>query len=281
MSVWPAAPTHKSEQELVAESVPPPIEIAASTAAVPPQPTRRSIHSTRVGVVGNRPVPAALPLDLRSPQHHPRDLGLFESARLEREMAREMHLSSAPPNQQSPMSIAAALARMSFRRSLILATGILLLTGALLALWFPVFLSDFDQWGSQITCGSGFQSTSTQAGIADSAGTHFADQCHTAIAMRRAWTIPLVAAGILLLSALLVRPSRQHSTSAEAAREIPSARLSWPSPSACMPTESYRSSAPFLLLDRDRLGQIPRLVDVVTAGLRHRGGEHLQWNGRQ
>jgi hypothetical protein len=240
MPVCPAAPIYKSEPELVAEPVPPPIDTAASTAAaVPPQPTRRSIQSTRVGVAGNRPVPAALTLDLRSPQHHPRNLGLLESARLDREMAREMRLSSEPPNQQSPMSIAAALARMSIRRLLILTTGILLLAGAVLALWLPVFLSDFDQWGSQISCGSGLQSTSTQASIADSAGTHFADQCHTAIAMRRAWTMHLVAAGMLLLSALLVRPSRQHSTSTESAREIPSARLSWPSPAICMPTESY------------------------------------------
>ena len=35
------------------------------------------------------------------------------------------------------------------------------------------------------------------------------------------------------------------------------------------------------LLDGDGLGQVARLVDVVAAGLRHRGGEHLQRDRRQ
>src|SRR3954451_11406059 len=35
------------------------------------------------------------------------------------------------------------------------------------------------------------------------------------------------------------------------------------------------------LLDRDRLGQVARLVDVVAADLGHLAGEHLQRDGRQ
>jgi hypothetical protein len=59
-----------------------------------------------------------------------------------------------------------------------------------------------------------FQSTLTQAGAADSGGAQFVDQCHTAIAMRRAWSIPVVAFGASLLGALMISPSRQHSANA-------------------------------------------------------------------
>jgi hypothetical protein len=171
------------------------------------------------------------PPHVQAPQYHTEHLGFLDSARMDREMAREMGQSSRR-SQKSAMSITAALMNMSNRRLLILGGGVLLLIGGLLALRFPVFLSDFDQWGFQINCGSGFQSTLTQAGIADSAGTQFVDQCHTAIAMRRAWTIPLVVGGALLLCALLVRPSRPHSASAEATGETPSALLPWSSPSS-------------------------------------------------
>ena len=106
------------------------------------------------------------------------------------------------------------------------------INGPLGVAYGPVFLSGFDQWGFQINCGSGFQSTLTQAGIADSAETHFVDQCHTAIAMRRAWAIPLAVGGALLLCELLVRPLRQHSARAEATGETPSVLLSWSSPSS-------------------------------------------------
>ncbi len=99
---------------------------------------------------------------------------------------------------------------MSNQRLVILAVGVLLVMGGLFALRFPVFLGDVDQWGFQINCGSGLQSALTQAVIADSAGTHFVDRCHTALAMRRGWTIALPVTGALLLSALLIRPRRQR-----------------------------------------------------------------------
>ena len=95
---------------------------------------------------------------------------------------------------------------MSNQRLVILAVGVLLVMGGLFALRFPVFLGDFDQWGFQINCGSGFRVALTQAGIADSGRGHFVDQCHTAIAMRRSWAIPLTVAGAVLLSALVVIP---------------------------------------------------------------------------
>ncbi|MGE2816524.1 hypothetical protein ACQI5H_15505 [Mycobacterium heidelbergense] len=98
-----------------------------------------------------------------------------------------------------------------------LAVGLLLLIGGLYALRFPVFLGDFDQWGFQINCGSGLHSAFGQAMTADSTGTHFADRCGSAIAVRRAWSIPLAVVGGLFLSALLISPSRGRSAKVQTA----------------------------------------------------------------
>lgn len=181
-------------------------EIANPTRPIPTD--RRRIRGAPVRTAGTRPMPVASPLEHAASQSHSQDhpqrRDLFESARMDREMAREMGPCSQR-SQKSAMSITTALLNMSNQRFFTLIAGGLLLTVGLLALRFPVFLPGFGQWGFQTNCGSGFQSSLTQAGIADSAGTHFVEQCHTAIAMH-AWTIPLAAAGALLLSALLVRP---------------------------------------------------------------------------
>jgi hypothetical protein len=100
-------------------------------------------------------VPAGSP-GLPAPHYDAQDLGIFESARMDREMAREMGQNSQRRNKKS--AIGTALANMSTARLLILMTGVLLLVGGLLTLRFPVFLSDFDPWGFQIDCGTGFES---------------------------------------------------------------------------------------------------------------------------
>jgi hypothetical protein len=110
-------------------------------------------------------VTAAASPGLRPPQYDPEDLGIFESARMDREMAREMGQNSQRRNKKSV--IGTALANMSTARLLILVVGVLLLVGGLLALRFPVFLTDFDQWGFQINCGTGFGSDWTQAATAE------------------------------------------------------------------------------------------------------------------
>jgi hypothetical protein len=172
------------------------------------------------------PMLVASPLDFQAPQRDPEPLSFLESARMEREMAREMPQSSQQRSPKSAISITTALMNMSNQRFLILTAGVLLLMVGLLALRFHVFLADFDQWGFQINCGTGLQSNLTQAAIADPVGTNFVDQCHTAIAMRRAWTIPLAVGGALLLSALLVRPPREHSGNAATTGETPSELVS-------------------------------------------------------
>jgi hypothetical protein len=105
--------------------------------------------------------------------------------------------------EKSATPIITGPANMPNQRLVILAVGVLLVMGGLFALRFPVFLGDVDQWGFQINCGSGLQSALTQAVIADSAGTHFVDRCHTALAMRRGWTprraaVPLPTRGVTL-----------------------------------------------------------------------------------
>jgi hypothetical protein len=149
------------------------------------------------------------------------DAVLFESARMDREMARELGQNYRRRNKTSV--IGTALATMSTQRLLILAAGTLLLVGGLLALRYPVFLADFDQWGFQINCGSGFDGDWTQAATADAAGTHFVERCHAAVATRRVWTVLAAVAGAMLMSTLLFRPALRPS--AEAAP----ARLTWPS----------------------------------------------------
>ena len=115
------------------------------------------------------------------------------------------------------MPIITGRADMSNQRSVILAAGLSLLMVGLFALRIPVFLGDFDQWGFQINCGSGLRSAFSQARIADSTGTHFVDRCDSAIAVRRAWSIPLAVAGGLFLSALLISPSRGRSANVQPA----------------------------------------------------------------
>jgi hypothetical protein len=158
------------------------------------------------------PAPRLAPsssLEVDGRPHSLPNLGFLESARMDREMAREVGQRSQR-SQKSALSITTALVNMSTQRFFILAAGVALLMVGLLALRFPVFLADFDQWGFQINCGSAFHGSLTQAAIADSAGSNFVDQCQSAITMRRAWTIPLAATGALLLTALLVIAPRQR-----------------------------------------------------------------------
>jgi H+/Cl- antiporter ClcA len=96
---------------------------------------------------------------------------------------------------------------MSRQRRAILAVGVVLLVCGLFALRFPVFLDEFDRWGFQIRCGSA---------VAESAGFDVVDRCHAAVAVRRAWAIPMAAVGVLLLSALLLRPQRGRQAKAGA-----------------------------------------------------------------
>lgn len=93
---------------------------------------------------------------------------------------------------------------MTNRGFLILALGAALIGIGLLALNFPVFLSSYDQWGWQIKCGTGYSTNLLQAQTANQASPqmNYVEQCQNALAMRRAWSIPLAVAGWVILSGL-------------------------------------------------------------------------------
>jgi hypothetical protein len=197
MSLLEADVGREVDDEAVVESIRPPTGVAALAPAAG---------------VGRGPVSG---LDRRGRRRRFQHHKFLESARMDRELAREAHGGLQPGSLKSALSINRALLNMSNQRFVVLAIGVLLLVVGLAALRFPTSLPDFDQWGFQINCGSGFQGNLTQATVADSRGTRFTDQCHAAIATRRAWAVPLAAAGAVLLSGLLLIPPRQHSTNFE------------------------------------------------------------------
>ncbi|WP_299557059.1 hypothetical protein [uncultured Mycolicibacterium sp.] len=83
---------------------------------------------------------------------------------------------------------------MGARGTYLAVAGALLIGIGLFALRFPVFLDSYDQWGWQIRCGTGYGADLTQADHAGAAGA-----CRSALALRRAWTVPMVAVGALTL----------------------------------------------------------------------------------
>ena len=112
---------------------------------------------------------------------------------------------------------------VSDRRLLTWVAAFALLTIGLLALQFPVFLDDFDRWGIQIKCGSGFSAAPIQASIADEFNTQHPDMatstasytqlCKHALTVRRIWAIVTAAVGGAILAylvVLLLKPQRQQ-----------------------------------------------------------------------
>ena len=76
----------------------------------------------------------------------------------------------------------------------------LIVVGAL-ALYFPVYIGAYDQFGFQIKCGTGFGTSLTQA--AEASGGDYVSQCERAVMMRRLWSIPMVAIGSILLAIII------------------------------------------------------------------------------
>ena len=85
-------------------------------------------------------------------------------------------------------------------------TGIaaaVMLAAGLFALNFPVFIGAYDQWGWQIKCGTGYVSDLTQAAVTVSDRDYVAE-CETALHKRRAWAVPPVVLGGLVVLAVVV-----------------------------------------------------------------------------
>lgn len=87
---------------------------------------------------------------------------------------------------------------MSNRQLYLGIVGALLVVVGLLALWFPVYLSQYDQYGMQIACGRGFSADLSQAAGANGSG--LVAQCGTALLLRRLWAIPAAILGWLILA---------------------------------------------------------------------------------
>jgi hypothetical protein len=91
---------------------------------------------------------------------------------------------------------------VSNRQLLLGGAAALMVVIGLLALWFPVYLSQYDQYGIQIACGRGFSADMSQAAAAQ--GTGLVAQCGTALLLRRIWAIPVAVFGWLVLTGLIV-----------------------------------------------------------------------------
>lgn len=99
---------------------------------------------------------------------------------------------------------------MSHRQQFIGAAGLILGVIGVAALWFPVYLDQFDGYGMQISCGDGLGVHLVMA-HADSATS----QCGSAMLVRRAWAIPSAAIGGLMVAWFLATWARGGQTSTE------------------------------------------------------------------
>jgi hypothetical protein len=104
---------------------------------------------------------------------------------------------------------------VSNRQLVLGVVGIALVAVGLLALWFPVYLNQYDQYGMQIGCGRGFSANLSQ--VADTRGGGLAAQCGTALLIRRMWAIPTTVIGWALLTVIVAiwahgKPPTEEST---------------------------------------------------------------------
>jgi hypothetical protein len=84
-----------------------------------------------------------------------------------------------------------------------IAAGLVLIIGVL-AMWQPVHLADFDSYGVQISCGSGFLGDMSHPELVDGGAGPHSEACGSALLKRRAWAVAMMVggAGVLLLLAL-------------------------------------------------------------------------------
>lgn len=108
---------------------------------------------------------------------------------------------------------------MANRGPLIVFAAVVLLAGGLFALYLPVFIDAYDQFGWQIKCGNGFTAELSQASSATGpARANYVDRCDNALMVRRLWAIPTAVLGGLALTwqaaAVLAQDYRRPSRSA-------------------------------------------------------------------
>ncbi|SRX94078.1 hypothetical protein MSP7336_02326 [Mycobacterium shimoidei] len=112
-------------------------------------------------------------------------------------------------------------ARVITRGRLGMLIGAVLLAVGLIALSFPVYLDSYDRYGLQVKCGNGYVTQLLQATVDDheqppGAATHYVDECKSALLHRRVLTLPLTAAGTVILMAVLIAWMRAKSPNSAA-----------------------------------------------------------------
>ncbi|OBH55823.1 hypothetical protein A5685_10275 [Mycobacterium colombiense] len=112
---------------------------------------------------------------------------------------------------------------MANRGPLIVFAAVVFLAGGIFALYLPVFIDAYDQFGWQVKCGNGFTAELNQASSAGGpAGTNYVDQCGSALMVRRLWAIPMAVLGAITLiwqaAAVLAHDHRRPAPSRSAAR---------------------------------------------------------------
>jgi hypothetical protein len=93
--------------------------------------------------------------------------------------------------------------------------GPLLAVIGLAALLYPIYLDQYDVYGIKVGCGNALLSDLSQA----AQGEHhdLVTQCDTALLVRRAWAIPAIGIGWLLVTGFLVRWVHNDQSKKEAA----------------------------------------------------------------
>ena len=114
---------------------------------------------------------------------------------------------------------------MSRRQLYIAIVGLLLVLIGAAALWFPVYLAEYDLYGIKISCGNGF-------GIQQGQISHDANAptagCGPALLIRRAWAIPILAIGWSLIGWVVVLWMRADPTlSDEPEHLLPHPEIGW------------------------------------------------------
>jgi hypothetical protein len=93
--------------------------------------------------------------------------------------------------------------------------GLLLAVIGLAALLYPIYLDQYDAYGIKVSCGNALRSDFSQAAQDDH--HDLVTQCDTALLVRRAWAIPAIAIGWLLVTGFLVGWVHSSQSEKEAA----------------------------------------------------------------
>ncbi|OBK22563.1 hypothetical protein A5634_07225 [Mycobacterium asiaticum] len=105
---------------------------------------------------------------------------------------------------------------MSHRKIYIGIVGLIVGFIGLGAMWFPVYLDQFDIYGIQVSCGNGLSSHLHGEG-----GAALVSRCDTALLVRRLWAIPTVIVGWLLVTWFVMMWAHAQRDDSEPEHSVP------------------------------------------------------------